>query len=73
MRVSEGLEDVDVPVQVLLQLLIEAGELDGFDGNQCASNLNAEYISKRPKSECGCVVKAEWTLRDGREEACQAH
>lgn len=39
MRMSKGLEDLDLSVEILLQLLVKTAELDGFDGYQGTSNL----------------------------------
>ena len=46
MGMSQGLEDLDLAVEVLSELLVEAPELDALDGNDLPRFLLDDTVSR---------------------------
>ncbi len=54
MRMPKRLQDLDFSIQILFELLVETGELDGFDSNQGTSNLwEAKLLATGVKDKVG--------------------
>lgn len=68
--VSEVLEDLDFAVQILLQLLVQSGELDGFDGD-CSTRYLQIDVSQVPSLPTMTQVLGEMNAirHDGQNRA----
>ncbi len=61
MGMAEPLEDLDLAVEVFLELLVQAGELDRLDGDEGAGGLT------RACQRSGLSTADGLTLRPGTE------
>ncbi len=70
-RVPERLEDLDLAVEVFLQLLVQAGEFDGLDGNGGTRDLrgHSQSVSCLPESSESHTVWQTGEPSSGNEDA----